>query len=54
MIHADGFQDRSANAVCTFAYCSGPEADVHIFEGITEGTIVDARGPLDFGWQVLD
>ena len=33
MINADGFQNRSATAVCTFAYCAGPEEQVHIFEG---------------------
>jgi inosine triphosphate pyrophosphatase len=29
----DGFDDRTAFAVCTFAYCSAPGERVHIFEG---------------------
>ncbi|KAJ3228711.1 hypothetical protein HDU78_009598 [Chytriomyces hyalinus] len=49
----DGFEDRSAYALCTFAYCEGPGKEVHIFEGKTDGSIVKARGPLDFGWDPI-
>jgi inosine triphosphate pyrophosphatase len=41
----DGFEDRTAFAVCTFAYSSGPGEKISIFEGTTKGTIVPARGP---------
>lgn len=30
-----GFEDKSAQAVCTFAYCEGPGKDVLIFQGRT-------------------
>ncbi|PWN51699.1 putative HAM1-protein [Violaceomyces palustris] len=47
----DGFQDRSAQAICTFAYSPGPGQPVVLFEGITRGTIVQPRGPPIFGWD---
>ena len=47
-----GFEDKSAYALCTFAYLSGQPGDkVQLFHGRTEGTIVSPRGPLDFGWD---
>ncbi|KAJ3038321.1 nucleoside triphosphate pyrophosphohydrolase ham1 [Rhizophlyctis rosea] len=46
-----GFEDKGATAICTFAYCAGPGKDVVLFEGKTEGRIVPARGPKDFGWD---
>ncbi|GAM86749.1 hypothetical protein ANO11243_047680 [Dothideomycetidae sp. 11243] len=46
-----GFEDKSAQAVCTFGYCEGPGHDVRIFQGRTDGKIVEARGPTDFGWD---
>ncbi|KAI8621049.1 inosine triphosphate pyrophosphatase-like protein [Chytriomyces sp. MP71] len=49
----DGFSDRSAYALCTFAYMEGPGKEVHLFEGKTDGTIVRPRGPLDFGWDPI-
>lgn len=30
------FEDKSAQAVCTFAYCEGPGCEVVIFQGRTE------------------
>ncbi|XP_050462874.1 inosine triphosphate pyrophosphatase [Cataglyphis hispanica] len=48
----DGWEDKSAEAVCTFAYCSGEaDAEVLLFQGRTQGTIVSPRGPRDFGWD---
>ncbi|XP_067006826.1 inosine triphosphate pyrophosphatase [Anabrus simplex] len=48
----NGWEDKSAFAVCTFAYSSGGEEDeVLLFRGKTEGTIVSPRGPRDFGWD---
>lgn len=47
-----GWDDKSAEAVCTFAYYSGLEDDeVLVFQGITKGIIVEPRGSTDFGWD---
>ncbi|CAG8370294.1 unnamed protein product [Penicillium salamii] len=45
----DGFEDRTAEAVCTFAFCRGPGEEPIIFQGRTEGSIVRPRGPTNFG-----
>lgn len=46
----NGFPTKEATALCTFGYCAGPDAAPLLFEGATEGSIVDARGPKNFGW----
>ena len=47
-----GWEDKSAEAICTFAYCDGrPEDPVLMFHGSTQGTIVSPRGPRIFGWD---
>lgn len=47
-----GFEDKTAQAVCTFAYHSGePDAEVVLFQGRTFGEIVEPRGSRDFGWD---
>ncbi|XP_056379227.1 inosine triphosphate pyrophosphatase [Hyla sarda] len=47
-----GFEDKSAYALCTFAYSRGePEEPVLLFRGKTPGQIVSPRGPRDFGWD---
>ncbi|KAG5875534.1 hypothetical protein JTB14_021585 [Gonioctena quinquepunctata] len=47
-----GFEDKSAQAVCTFAYHPGGGSDeVLLFQGRTDGEIVSPRGPRDFGWD---
>lgn len=46
-----GFNNTKATALCTFAYCAGPGAEPVLFEGRTEGNIVPARGPSNFGWD---
>jgi len=43
------YDDKSAKAVCTFAYSPGPGHEPILFQGITDGKIVPARGPGDFG-----
>jgi inosine triphosphate pyrophosphatase len=59
------YPDKSAQAVCTFAYCEGPGHEPIIFQGRTDvspihakssylltssqGKIVLARGPTNFG-----
>ena len=46
------FDDKSAYALCTFAYFSGNADDqVQLFKGRTDGQIVSPRGPPDFGWD---
>ena len=45
-----GFEDKTAYALCTFSYTSGPGEEIHVFRGETPGRIVAARGPKDFGW----
>lgn len=47
----DGFEDKSAQAVCTFAYCEGPGHEPILFQGRTDGRIVPSRGPTNFGWD---
>merc|ERR1712216_873356 len=46
-----GFEDNSAYALCTFAFCQGKGEKPLVFSGRTEGRIVPPRGPLDFGWD---
>ncbi|GAV02399.1 hypothetical protein RvY_12970 [Ramazzottius varieornatus] len=47
-----GFEDYSAYALCTFAYCEGSPTDpVLLFHGRTDGKIVPPRGPQNFGWD---
>ncbi|KAI8427565.1 hypothetical protein MSG28_002072 [Choristoneura fumiferana] len=50
-----GWEDKSAQAVCTFAFCSGEneDLDVILFQGITKGKIVEPRGSRDFGWDCV-
>lgn len=48
-----GWEDKSAEAVCTFAYSSGENDDVMLFQGRTKGTIVPPRGSRDFGWDPI-
>lgn len=43
------YEDKTAFAVCTFAYCAGPDHEPILFQGRTQGTIVPARGPGVFG-----
>lgn len=46
-----GFEDKSAYALCTFAYSEGPGCEVRLFHGRTEGTVVAPRGTNNFGWD---
>ncbi|KAL5362535.1 inosine triphosphate pyrophosphatase-like protein [Aspergillus floccosus] len=49
----DGFDDRTAEAVCTFAYSPGPSVEPRVFQGRIEGVIVSPRGPPVFGWEPI-
>ncbi|KAG2042047.1 inosine triphosphate pyrophosphatase-like protein [Suillus americanus] len=48
-----GFPTKDAYALCTFAYSAGPGTEPILFEGRTDGAIVPARGPGDFGWDAV-
>lgn len=45
------YEDKSAKAVCTFAYSAGPGHEPLLFQGVTDGKIVPPRGPAVFGWD---
>ncbi len=45
------FEDKTGFALCTFAYCGGPGQEVVLFEGVTDGVIVQPRGQTNFGWD---
>ncbi|RBR11460.1 uncharacterized protein FIESC28_09074 [Fusarium coffeatum] len=47
------YDDKSAEAVCTFGYCAGPGEEVIIFQGRCPGKIVLPRGPPAFGWDAI-
>ncbi|KAL0944166.1 HAM1 family protein [Colletotrichum truncatum] len=47
------YEDKSADAVCTFAYSPGPGNEPVLFQGRTRGNIVPPRGPADFGWDAI-
>ncbi|KAI1827546.1 inosine triphosphate pyrophosphatase-like protein [Xylaria intraflava] len=47
------YDDKSAQAVATFAFCKGPGERVLLFQGRTDGKIVPARGPTHFGWDAI-
>lgn len=45
-----GFEDKSAKAVCSFAYINETGV-VNLFVGETNGTIVSPTVPETFGWD---
>ena len=49
----EGYNDKSGYAQTIVSFCSGPDQGVTVFEGRTLGTIVPARGKLDFGWDPI-
>lgn len=44
------YPDKSAYAQCIFSFSLGRGKEPIAFVGRTDGTIVPARGPTDFGW----
>jgi ribokinase/non-canonical purine NTP pyrophosphatase (RdgB/HAM1 family) len=46
-----GFDDKSAYAQTIFAFTTGPDDEIHLFDGRTNGKIVPARGAKEFGWD---
>lgn len=49
----EGFEDKSAYALCYYAYCAGPGKETVLFCGKTDGTIVQPRGANGFGWDAV-
>jgi len=47
-----GFDDKSALAVCCLGY-TNDGGSVHLFEGKVKGSIVEARGSINFGWDAI-
>lgn len=45
------YDDKTADAVCTFGYLAGPGEEPILFQGRCPGKIVPPRGPTDFGWD---
>ncbi|KAJ5977029.1 hypothetical protein N7501_000371 [Penicillium viridicatum] len=48
-----GFDDKAATAVCTFAFSAGPGSEPLLFQGRTEGKIVDKRGEGGFAFDPI-
>eukprot|EP00761_Pharyngomonas_kirbyi_P007623 gb/GECH01007633.1/.p1 GENE.gb/GECH01007633.1/~~gb/GECH01007633.1/.p1 ORF type:complete len:197 (+),score=42.45 gb/GECH01007633.1/:1-591(+) len=50
----NGFDDKTAYALCTVAFSPGSGGDIHVFSGHTNGRIVPARqGENGFGWDPI-
>jgi len=47
------YEDKSATAVCTLAFCPYPHADPVLFTGETKGTIVKPVEGRGFGWDAI-
>lgn len=47
------YPDKSAYAQCIFAFSAGPGKEPIVFAGRTDGAIVTARGPTDFGYDFM-
>ena len=48
-----GYDDKKATAVCTFAVMNLETCDIHMFQGRCEGSIVAPRGKNNFGWDPI-
>lgn len=47
------YEDKSATAVCTLAFCAAPHADPVLFTGVCHGTIVAPVEGRGFGWDSI-
>ncbi|KAG7371991.1 xanthosine triphosphate pyrophosphatase [Nitzschia inconspicua] len=47
------YEDKSATAVCTLAFCTAPHADPVLFTGRVHGTIVEPIEGRGFGWDSI-
>lgn len=48
-----GYEDKTIEAKCMFAYQENRESQIHYFTGITKGTLVEPRGNMNFGWDPI-
>jgi inosine triphosphate pyrophosphatase len=48
-----GFEDKTAYALCTVAYCENKDAEPQVFTGRCDGEIVAPRGENMFGWDPI-
>ena len=48
-----GFDNNSAYAQTIIAFSPGPDMEIQLFDGRTEGYIVPARGSKEFGWDPI-
>ena len=48
-----GYEDKSAVAVCTLAFCPAPHADPVVFTGKCRGTMVEPVEGRGFGWDTI-
>jgi inosine triphosphate pyrophosphatase len=49
----DGFEEKSAVAVCMYCFYNSKTDDYLVFEGKTKGIIVKPKGSLNFGWDAI-
>jgi len=49
----NAYEDKSATAVCTLAFCPAPHADPVLFTGTTTGTIIEPVEGRGFGWDTI-
>ena len=47
------YEDKTATAVCTLAFCPYPHADPVLFTGSTKGKIVKPVAGRGFGWDSI-
>ena len=47
------YEDKSATAVCTLAFCPAPHADPVLFTGTCHGTIIAPEEGRGFGWDSI-
>lgn len=47
------YEDKTATAVCTLAFCPYPHADPVLFTGVTQGQIVQPVPGRGFGWDSI-
>lgn len=48
-----GWEDKSAYALCVVSFAWDKNSPAVTFSGKTDGKIVQAQGPKDFGWDPI-
>ncbi|XP_018798365.1 PREDICTED: inosine triphosphate pyrophosphatase [Bactrocera latifrons] len=48
-----GWDNKNAKAICTLSFAESANSEPIIFQGVTEGSIVEPRGCRDFGWDPI-